>query len=227
MFNESKYTKWYYIIVNNAKERQIFDTEQYYEKHHIIPKSLNGSNNKNNIVKLTGKEHYVAHLLLLKMCDNTKDKRKMAYSFNRMCQKGKWTTNRYNSNLYEYHRKIRAKNLSGKGNGMFGKKHTAVTKLKMRNKRLGNVKSNTPENLEKKRQKWLISNPNYNKESASKIVDKNSKLWELISPTGEILIIKNLTKYCRENNLNQPNLSSKGKHKGWKCRPYFQNTINN
>lgn len=36
----------------------------YYEKHHIIPRSLGGSNNSDNIVLLTAREHYIAHLLL-------------------------------------------------------------------------------------------------------------------------------------------------------------------
>lgn len=36
----------------------------YYEKHHIIPKSLGGTNDNDNLVLLTAREHYIAHLLL-------------------------------------------------------------------------------------------------------------------------------------------------------------------
>lgn len=36
----------------------------YYEKHHIIPKCLGGSNRKENLILLTAKEHFIAHLLL-------------------------------------------------------------------------------------------------------------------------------------------------------------------
>jgi len=39
----------------------------YVEKHHIIPKSLGGTNNPSNLVVLTGREHWVAHLLLWKI----------------------------------------------------------------------------------------------------------------------------------------------------------------
>jgi hypothetical protein len=39
----------------------------YVEKHHIIPKSLGGSNDSANLVVLTGREHWVAHLLLWKI----------------------------------------------------------------------------------------------------------------------------------------------------------------
>lgn len=38
--------------------------EVYYECHHIVPKSLGGSDNTTNLVLLTAKEHYLAHLLL-------------------------------------------------------------------------------------------------------------------------------------------------------------------
>jgi group I intron endonuclease len=36
--------------------------------------------------------------------------------------------------------------------------------------------------------------------------DKISKEWEIITPNGEKFTIKNLNKFCRENNLNQANM---------------------
>jgi len=39
----------------------------YCERHHIIPKSLGGSDNSNNIIKLTAREHYIAHLILVRI----------------------------------------------------------------------------------------------------------------------------------------------------------------
>lgn len=41
-------------------------SSEYYENHHIQPKSLGGSNENSNLVLLTPKEHYIAHLLLYK-----------------------------------------------------------------------------------------------------------------------------------------------------------------
>ena len=55
------------------------------EKHHILPKSLGGTNDKNNLVYLTVREHFVAHLLLTKMYSG-KDKAKMIFAFAKMCQ---------------------------------------------------------------------------------------------------------------------------------------------
>lgn len=42
-------------------------TGSYFESHHIIPKSLGGSNDIKNRVLLTAKEHYVCHHLLVYM----------------------------------------------------------------------------------------------------------------------------------------------------------------
>jgi hypothetical protein len=39
----------------------------YYEKHHIIPKSMGGSNENINLVLLTAKEHYIVHRLLTRI----------------------------------------------------------------------------------------------------------------------------------------------------------------
>lgn len=39
----------------------------YSEKHHAVPRSLGGDNSKSNIVKLTAREHFIAHRLLAKI----------------------------------------------------------------------------------------------------------------------------------------------------------------
>jgi len=64
IFINNKYTTWYNSLINKAKDRTITG---YTEKHHIVPSSLGGTNDNNNIVKLTAREHFVCHLLLTKM----------------------------------------------------------------------------------------------------------------------------------------------------------------
>jgi hypothetical protein len=73
MYLQNKYTRVYFSIIENARNRTI---EGYKEKHHIIPQSLGGSNDLNNIVELTAREHFVCHLLLTKMVEGI-DKSKM------------------------------------------------------------------------------------------------------------------------------------------------------
>jgi ribosomal protein L33 len=60
----NKYEKWYNNIVQNAQDRV---TDSYVEQHHIIPRSLGGSDESTNLVDLTAKEHFVCHWLLVKM----------------------------------------------------------------------------------------------------------------------------------------------------------------
>jgi hypothetical protein len=64
MFLQNKYTRWYHCIIQNAKSRIV---DGYTESHHIIPKSLGGSDTVDNLVILTAREHFVCHLLLTKM----------------------------------------------------------------------------------------------------------------------------------------------------------------
>ena len=59
-------------------------TEPGHEVHHILPKSLGGSNRKDNLVKLTHREHFIAHRILAKMYRGNK-KYKMIYALKRMC----------------------------------------------------------------------------------------------------------------------------------------------
>lgn len=64
MFKDNKYTKWYHLIIKSA---QAIPRIGYVEKHHIIPKSLGGSNSKENLVRLSVREHFICHLLLARM----------------------------------------------------------------------------------------------------------------------------------------------------------------
>jgi hypothetical protein len=57
------YTKVYNQLIERAMGRKP-EKGGYYESHHIIPKCMGGSNDKTNKVKLTYREHFIAHWLL-------------------------------------------------------------------------------------------------------------------------------------------------------------------
>ena len=63
------YVLHYNRLIERAKTRELVG---YSEKHHIVPKCMGGSNAKDNIVRLTPEEHYVAHQLLVFMYPNHK-----------------------------------------------------------------------------------------------------------------------------------------------------------
>ena len=53
------YNKLYRRFIESKQSRPLVK-EQGYEFHHILPKCLGGSNQKDNLVKLTLKEHLKA-----------------------------------------------------------------------------------------------------------------------------------------------------------------------
>ena len=96
--NDTKYAKWYISIIKNgilrsSDKRTAKETLGYCEKHHIIPKCFFNeqmeilenlsSENIDNFVYLTAKEHFVCHWLLIKMIDG-KMKYKMRNALHRM-----------------------------------------------------------------------------------------------------------------------------------------------
>jgi len=54
----------YEQLIERAERRYLFG---YSEKHHIQPKCLGGTDSPDNIVRLTPEEHYIAHLMLVRM----------------------------------------------------------------------------------------------------------------------------------------------------------------
>jgi hypothetical protein len=78
MFIQNKYHKWYFNII---KKRSTLNYQGYTEKHHIIPKSLGGSNDNANLVNLSAREHFICHLLLMKMTEG-QAKYKMVHAAN-------------------------------------------------------------------------------------------------------------------------------------------------
>ena len=126
MFNNSKYTTWYFKIIENAKNRF---NDGYVERHHIIPKSFGGTDKKDNLIRLTAREHFICHLLLTKMTKGD-NRHKMLHAF--MLMKGNNADQqRYiNSKLFESVRKDFGEMIRNK---KLGTKQSQETKDKIRN----------------------------------------------------------------------------------------------
>jgi hypothetical protein len=93
----NKYTRWYNNITENAKFRII---DGYTERHHIHPRSLGGTNDKDNLVNLTAREHFICHWLLTKM--HTGEARgKMINALYLMQGKNQYQDRYINSRVYE------------------------------------------------------------------------------------------------------------------------------
>ena len=126
------------------------------EKHHIFPKSLGGEDEENNIIYLTLREHYIAHLILYKCY-----KGKMLYTFNMMSNFNKYgkrlTARQYKvlreEFVVQHSKRIVSKETSdkisktrkergiakGKNNPRYGKHCTEETKEKIRRTEIGEL----------------------------------------------------------------------------------------
>jgi len=58
------YGAHYERLIARARARVL---DGYRERHHVVPRCMGGDNSSQNLVYLTGEEHYVAHQLLVKM----------------------------------------------------------------------------------------------------------------------------------------------------------------
>jgi hypothetical protein len=92
------YQKIYDQLIARAKTRKL---EGYKERHHIVPKCLGGTNDSENLVDLTAREHFIAHLLL---CEIYPDNQKLAHASWMMVNRKSKTqqrTYKISSRIYE------------------------------------------------------------------------------------------------------------------------------
>jgi ribosomal protein L37AE/L43A len=138
MYLNNKYTKTYYNIVNRASQRTL---DGYTETHHIIPRSLGGSDDPNNLVVLTAREHFLCHWLLTKMVKGKRKQWSMINALGMMM----WSENdnqeryRINARLYEQlkqkHSDMKSWAMTGERNPQYGKKWSEERKQAFKEKR--------------------------------------------------------------------------------------------
>jgi hypothetical protein len=121
------YQKIYNQIIQRAKCRSI---SGYKENHHIVPKCLGGSNNKENLVNLTAREHFICHMLL---CELYPYDEKLRYALFLMAI-GK---NRKNKEAYLPTSRVYERLKIEHSNMLKGKTHSEETKNKISKNRKG------------------------------------------------------------------------------------------
>ncbi len=190
------------IYINLCKSRmeEIKSNDVYRESHHVFPISIFGKNDRT--VNLTPREHYIAHLLLYKICENRYGEKhgytkKMANAVIMMTNDNYKTPRILPSRYYEQARNIWRKHWTnpvsdinnrryGKDNHMYqiGEKHplygttrTEDTKRKIslanKGKLLGDKNPSKREDVRKK-----ISESWKNRKKITRDNNKRSKLLE-------------------------------------------------
>lgn len=189
IFLSNKYTRCYFAIIAQAR----LDNEQYSgytEKHHVIPKSMGGGNNKENLVRLTARQHFVCHLLLTRMVEGKfkrsawRGLRAMAL-MDRYGSRGKF---RVTSRVFDKLRLVNQlpdtpeRKETRRIAGMKRPKHSDETKILMR-------------------QTWAERNG-----VAKKYISRPLR-WKAVSPDGETFEFENLLTFCQVQNLDKPTIS--------------------
>ena len=84
------YQKIYDQLIARAKTNR--NLLEYTEKHHVIPKSLGGDDSADNLVILTAREHFMAHLLLARILGGN-----MIHAAHMMSNMGRYSNRTYSS----------------------------------------------------------------------------------------------------------------------------------
>ena len=218
MFLSNKYSKWYNSIIDNAQKRNWNKVDFYVEKHHIIPKSLGGIDDKNNLVTLTAREHFICHLLLTKITSG-QEKYKMISAYSKMFCSGK-DNERYKptSRFFEMSKKLssemmkennptRLKSVREKMilNNWSKKENSEEIRQKISKSKMG-VKLKLTDEQRKKRSNNILGEKNvmYGKTHTDEVKQKLSKLrsktWQLNNiNTGDKIIFTNAMEYFKDN----------------------------
>ena len=123
------YQKIYDALVQKRRENPLDKKIQYCESHHIIPRSLGGTDELENIVNFTAREHYVAHKILVKVYlqqygMESEQYKKMASALFFMSTSKRWS-GKISSRMYDEIKnafvKRQYENNVGERNPMFGR----------------------------------------------------------------------------------------------------------
>ncbi|CAM0041708.1 homing endonuclease [Vibrio phage D148] len=116
------YARIYDELISNA---QATTHEGYVEIHHIVPRCMGGTDESENLVALSAREHFLAHWLLAKIHSSNDS---LTYAWNMMC-----VGRTQSSHLYKYAREEVSRKRTGKTWG----NHTEEAKRKMSESRKG------------------------------------------------------------------------------------------
>ena len=196
------YQKIYQNIINNRQQNL---PSGYTEKHHIVPKCLGGTNKKENLVKLTAREHFIAHQLLVKIFPKEYG---LIYAAFRMSNFKK-----YGSKKYAWLRELHSINLSerqkGEKNHFYGQHHSLESIQKMSESKKGKIFSAETRKKMSERQKGKFLSAEIRKkisESAKgKILSAEHKKKLSESQKGKIFSAEHKKKLSESRKGKTPN----------------------
>ena len=180
------------LIIKRAKERTL---EGYSEKHHIIPKCLGGTDDPDNLVHLTAREHFIVHKLL---CEIYPNESKLHWAaFMMATARGKHMDNRdYRICSREYERLKESLELSEEAKQKISKAnsgnkyrvgctHSEETKKKLSAAKIGNTNARGYKHTKEARKKLSeIAKMRKGRKHTEETKQKMSDAWKLKKEQG-------------------------------------------
>jgi len=181
-------------------------------KHHIIPRHMGGNNDPSNIQTLTVEEHARAHKILWE-------------TYNKIEDYVAWQGLAGYAPKAELIRLLLSHKSKGRKPWNYGKSGYSVPaseQVIMNNRRRMQLDSERKKISDSLKGRTFTEEWKEKLSAAAKKQTNRAMTYKLTSPVGETLIIKNLSKFSKENNLLRVKLSAvaSGKlphHKGWIC----------
>lgn len=164
---------------NRRKLERTHPQYVYYENHHIIPRSLGGEDEDDNLVLLTPEEHYKCHELLPQFTEGS-ERSKMLHAWWRMscCTKGIKIDAKLYGELKRSYTDTISKERRGANHHSFGKPLSQRTKDRISKAKKG--KSLTKEHREQlsKVRKGRVNTPDSNKKRSDTMKGRKHELVE-------------------------------------------------
>lgn len=127
----------------------------YTEKHRILPGCMGGKYTKDNVVRLTGREHYIAHALLWKAHRTSK----FAHAWFMMCRVSEQQERHITARQYDAaknaHIDVLKRDYSGKNNPFYGKTHSDETRKLLSENTKEQMKNRTEAERERQRSMFM------------------------------------------------------------------------
>jgi hypothetical protein len=219
MFTINKYYKIYFAIIKRAQQRTL-DKNIKSEIHHIVPRSLGGGNDQSNLAKLTLKEHWVCHRLLVKMLIDPKHVRKMYNALYMMAVKDYRTVNGRTYQLIK-------ENIVPWNKGITGYKgKPCATETKQTLSEMWKGKPRPEHHKDAMKEGWeKLKNDSYSPWNKGLTgIHRSGKPVIIVSPEGVEYRYDRLKDGCRDLGLTYTYMSSvnsgkKSDWKGWTVKP--------
>lgn len=184
----------YLRFIEHCKKKK-YHSDEYLERHHVVPRHAGGSNSKDNLIKISLKDHILAHKIRHEVYKSPYDLSAYNYMMGQSA-KGKKAICAANGakskgrKLTQEHKDKISKATSGENNPFYGKTHTSQVTERLKENSTGR---RWKEETKQKLSKTLKSRPDITNPRKCKV--KNVEYSSLTEAAKTLGIGKSLLRY--------------------------------